>query len=90
MDPDAVFAMLALVGCGVFALTGMRMLLNYKIKRFETMKGGKSPETDEAIAELREQVHFLRGDVVDLQERLDFTERVLTRGQGNERAVGEP
>jgi hypothetical protein len=90
MDPDAVFAMLGLLGSGVFALIGMRMLLNYRIKRFETMKGGRSPETDEAIAELREQVHFLRGDVVDLQERLDFTERVLTRGQGNERAVGEP
>ncbi len=90
MDPDAVFAMVALAVSGVFALTGLRMFLNYRIKRFETTKGVRSPETNEAFAELREQIQFLRGDVVDLQERLDFTERVLTRGPGSERPVGEP
>jgi hypothetical protein len=90
MDPDAIFAMTALVGSGVFILLGLRMFLSYRIKRFETTKGGRSPETDEALAELRDQVHLLRGDIVDLQERLDFTERVLTRGQGSERAAGQP
>lgn len=85
MDPDAVFAMLALLMASGVALIGLRMFLNYRIKRFQAQGGGEQPrELDEGLAELREQMYLLRGDVADLQERMEFTERVLTRGQGGE------
>lgn len=89
MDPDAIAPLIALVGLGVFTLAGMRMLLSYRIKRFEAQGRGHPHELEESVAELRDQVQLLRGDIVDLQERMDFTERVLTRGQGGERPVGD-
>ena len=89
MDPDTIAPLIALVGLGVFTLAGMRMFLAYRIRRFEAQGRGHPHELEESITELRDQVHLLRNDVVELQERMDFTERVLTRGQGNERPVGE-
>lgn len=89
MDPDVIAPLIALVMMGAVGLVGMRMLLTYRIKRLEAMGGGRSPELEESLAELRDQVQQLRGDVVDLHERLDFTERVLTRGQHGERPVGD-
>lgn len=89
MDQDAVAALMATVMFGVFVLTGMKMFLAYRIKRFQAQQGDRPPELDEAIADLRDQMHLLRGDVEDLQERMDFHERVLTRGQANDRAADE-
>jgi hypothetical protein len=89
MDPDTIAPLIALVGLGVFTLAGMRMFLAYRIRRFEAQRRGHPHELEESITELRDQVHLLRNDVVELQERMDFTERVLTRGQGNERPIAE-
>lgn len=85
MDPDAVFAMVALFLLSGVSLVGLRMLLNYRIKRIQAQGGAERPrELEEGLAELREQMYLLRGDVTDIQERLDFTERVLTRGKDGE------
>ena len=88
MDPDAIAPLIAMVGMGVFTLAGLRMFLAYRIKRIEAQGRGHPHELEESVADLRDQVHLLRGDLVDLQERMDFTERVLARGQG-ERPLGE-
>jgi short-subunit dehydrogenase involved in D-alanine esterification of teichoic acids len=91
VDPDAVFAMFALLMTGGAALIGLRMFLNYRIKRFQAQASGERPPAlDEGLAELKEQMYLLRGDVADLQERMDFTERVLTRGQGGEKPLAQP
>ena len=45
----------------------------------------RDPATDQELAELRQTVERLGGDVAELQERLDFAERVLT--QQRERQV---
>jgi hypothetical protein len=83
MDPDLFAPLLALVGLGTFSLIGLRMLLNYRVKRLQAQGGGGAQhrELAEGLAELRDQVYLLRGDVADLHERVDFTERVLARGR---------
>ena len=43
-------------------------------------RGGSDPELQSEIAELREQVVDLTQRVGESEERLDFTERLLTRG----------
>jgi hypothetical protein len=86
MNAEVIAPLIATVMFGVFVLTGMKMFLGYRIKRLQAQKEGRPPELDEAIADLRDQMHLLRGEVVDLQERMDFHERVLTRGQAGERA----
>jgi hypothetical protein len=82
MDPDLFAPLLALVGLGTFSLIGLRMLLDYRIKRFQGHGGGaQTRELAEGLAELRDQVYLLRGELSDLHERVDFTERVLARGR---------
>jgi len=91
VNPEPVFALIALLAiCGV-GLVGLRMLLNYRIKRLQAQGGGDAPrELVEGLVELKEQMYQIRGDVADLQERMEFTERVLTRGQTEARPPLKP
>ena len=43
---------------------------------------------EEGMLEIREHVAALRGDVDELQERVDFTERVLTKNREGELRLG--
>lgn len=82
MNAEVLAPLIALLGLGTLALVGLRMFLTYRIKRFQARGGGvPSPELEDGLAELRDQVHLLRGDLTELQERVDFTERVLARGR---------
>jgi len=38
-----------------------------------------SPETDARIAQLEDEVHSLRQELAETQERVDFTERLLAK-----------
>jgi len=38
-----------------------------------------SPETDARIAQLEDEVHTIRQELTETQERLDFTERLLAK-----------
>ena len=46
---------------------------------------GHSAEPSDEILELRDQVELLRTEIGDVQERLDFAERLLARGRDPER-----
>ena len=60
----------------------------------DRIRGGgreKSNELQERVADLLEEVDRVRDELVDVQERLDFLERVLPRGTGaNRLPSGEP
>jgi hypothetical protein len=87
---DAIAPLIALLGLGTFSLIGLRMWLGYKARRLELGSGRGDPtRVEELVEELRTELQLLRGDVNDLHERLDFTERVLTRGQGTEPNTGK-
>jgi hypothetical protein len=86
MDPliaEAIAPLLALLGVGTFSLIGLRMYLGHRTRRLELSAGQLSAHLEETIEELRHEVQGLRGDVGELQERVDFAERLLTRGQEN-------
>ena len=71
-----------MVGIGTFTLVGLKMYWGFKTKRLELEKGaGSSERLVELMGDLRDEMHALRGEVSDLQERVDFAERLLTRGQ---------
>jgi hypothetical protein len=79
---DAIAPLIALLGLGTFALIGLRMFLGYKARRLELSSGrGDAGRVDELVEELRNEVQALRGDLGELHERMDFAERLLTRGQ---------
>jgi tRNA A58 N-methylase Trm61 len=47
--------------------------------RQQRMQQHRDPIADQELAELRQTVERLGGDVAELQERLDFAERVLSQ-----------
>lgn len=89
MDPriaEAIAPLIALISIGSFVLIGMH--LRYKAKAFQ-----KSPRDSEEMVEMRrvlsdlvEHTQQLGDEVAELQERIDFHERLLTRGRD---AAGE-
>lgn len=78
---EAIAPLLALLGVGAFSLIGLRMYLGYRTRRLELTERAPSAHLEEAIEELRHEVQGLRGDVGELHERVDFAERLLTKGQ---------
>ena len=79
---DVIAPLIALLGLGTFSLVGLRMFLGYKARRLELSSGrGDAGRVEELVEELRNEVQALRGDLGELHERMDFAERMLTRGQ---------
>lgn len=87
MDPGS-----AILGLGVMAglvlITGLisRSVIQYARLRAESRHSGS--EILGEIAGLRDQVDELRHQLMETQERIDFTERLLTRGRGETHEVG--
>jgi hypothetical protein len=47
--------------------------------RLRASNRAAGPDNTHEVAELREAVQRLSGDIADLQERVDFTERLLAK-----------
>jgi hypothetical protein len=92
VDRDVVFALcavIALVSASGVGLLALRMLLSYRIKRLQARSGAElAPELEDGLAELKEQMYLLRGDLTELQERVEFAERLLARERDDRRLPG--
>jgi hypothetical protein len=85
MDPAVVEVLgpvAALTGIGAMILIGMKMRYSH-LRHTKLAKGGgqEVEQLTEAVDSLRDEVRELREGMVDLYERVEFTERMLTRGQ---------
>ena len=83
MPPDVIegiMAITAMLSLGGFTLIGLRMFLRYREARLRIGQGGDTEQLTQALEGLQEQIFSLRGEVTDLHERIDFAERLLTRG----------
>jgi len=93
MGPDIIAPIMAVVGMlsiGSLVLIGMKMRYQHKAKMLEQPKDGEDMERlVDAMDSIYEQSRALREDIGELQERLDFHERLLTKGTDDgERAEG--
>lgn len=83
MDPafaEALAPLLAMVALGGAVLIGMKMRYNYLAKiRAGGADKAELARVTETVERLRDEVGDLREVVVELGERVDFTERVLAR-----------
>ncbi len=84
MDPvalDVIMPFLALMGIGTMVLIGLKLRYNHKARLAD--KEGRSEDVERltaAVGDLMDEVHALREGMTDLNERIEFTERMLTRG----------
>ncbi len=62
---------------GFFSLMGLKTWSNHQLKMRET-QGGDNERLTEAVQQLYDEVGSLRDDLAELNERVDFTERMLS------------
>jgi len=85
MDPNIIEPIMAVFGMlsiGSLVLIGMKMRYQHKATMLQQPKS--SEELDrlaDAMDSIYEQTRALREDIGELQERLDFHERLLTKGK---------
>ncbi len=66
----------------IFGVTGavgaLALILRFKLKKKELEMRGSDPELGPAVHALRDDLNDTRAQLAEVQERLDFTERLLT------------
>jgi hypothetical protein len=87
MDPavfEGIMAVTAMLGIGSFVLIGMKMRFDHKAKMLDQPKNAEEVERlVDAMDSMYEQTRALREEIGELQERLDFHERLLTKPKGD-------
>jgi len=86
---NVVFPILGM-GIGVWVLYNGFRIAKHSIDRHHERELAKSGGSPEALAQLSERVERLEElgfRVHELEERVDFTERVLTKGRGPDGAA---
>ena len=82
---EGIMPVIAMLGMGTFVLIGMKLRFDHKAKMLDQTKGVEDLERlTEAMDSIFEQTRALREDIGELQERLDFHERLLTRPKEEE------
>ena len=87
MDPvlaDVLAPLIATFGIGTMVLIGMKLRYNHKARI--AAQTGSSEDVDRiahAVGDLIDEVQSLREGLVDLNERMEFSERLLTQGRPN-------
>jgi len=94
---EAVAPFLAIMGVGKMILIGMKMRLTARIHESSNRNRVEKDSEDverltDTVDALHEQVRLMRDEFADLHERVDFAERLLSRGEinPNESAVPTP
>lgn len=76
----ALFFSTGAIGVGLIMLSGFRMKLKHRLE-LQRLQGGSQDDVDQLREELHDVLEQQNAQITDLQERLDFTERLLTKGK---------
>ena len=60
------------------------LILRYKLKNKELEMRGSDPELGREVDALRDDLNDTRAQLAEVQERLDFAERVLASGRASQ------
>ncbi len=66
----------------VIAFTAM--IIRFKLKKKDLEMRGSDAELGPVVDELRDDLNDTRAQLADMQERLDFAERLLTAGRASQ------
>lgn len=75
-DPDVVIIFGTLGSVGVLSV-----ILWFRLKKKELEMQGGDPELGPVVDALRDDLNDTRAQLAEMQERLDFAERLLTAGR---------
>jgi hypothetical protein len=77
-----IFALAIPVAAVIF--NGIQKVAKIHLEEARVRAGALSEGAESELAALREEVAALRGELGEVQERLDFAERLLTQGRSPE------
>ncbi|MCZ6918109.1 MAG: hypothetical protein O7I93_15155 [Gemmatimonadetes bacterium] len=83
MSPDAIEAICAFAGItslGIIVLVGMKMRWNHKMQMLKNKGGECVDRLAELVDGFHDEVRALREENAELNERVDFAERLLSQG----------
>jgi hypothetical protein len=84
LDPDVVAVIVGPIA-GVAGVTLFTLLIiRFKLKKKELEIRGSDPELGPEVDALRDDLNDTRAQLADMQERLDFAERLLTAGRASQ------
>ncbi len=88
LDPDVVGAFVGpIVGVpGIIVFTAL--VMRFKLKKKELEMRGSDPELGPVVDALRDDLNDTRAQLAEVQERLDFAERVLAAGRASQEDRG--
>ena len=80
--PEEVAVLIFVAMLGGFSLSGLNMILKARGRRHSEVGRQEVDRLTDAVENLHDQVYQLRDSVAELHERVDFAERLLTKGEG--------
>ncbi len=80
---DEVQLMIIIMGALAFSST-VWALVHFKLKKKELEMRGSDPELGPEVDALRDDLNDTRAQLAEMQERLDFAERLLTAGRASQ------
>ena len=81
--PVEVQTISIIMGAVAFSST-VWALVHFKLKKTELETQGSDPELGPEVDALRDDLNDTRAQLADMQERLDFAERLLTAGRASQ------
>ncbi len=60
------------------------LIIGYKLRNKELEMRGSDPQLGPEVDALRDEINDTRAQLAEMQERLDFTERLLAAGSGSQ------
>jgi hypothetical protein len=84
MDPalaEIIGPVFALTAMGTFILIGIRMRFNHKYRMLNRENPEQVERLTDAVQALHDDVRVMRDEMLELHERMDFAERMLTSGK---------
>ncbi len=85
--PVEVQTISIIMGAVAFSST-VWALVHFKLKKTELEMRGSDPELGPEVDALRDDLDDTRAQLADMQERLDFAERLLTAGRASKEDRG--
>ena len=85
LDPGIVDTILIVPGIILFTA----LIIRFKLKKKELETRGSDPALGPEVDALRDDLNDTRAQLAEVQERLDFAERMLTAGRASQDEKGK-
>ena len=89
MDPGILVPITLFISIAAVPVLFTALIIRFKLKKKELEMRGSDPELGPVVDELRDDLNDTRVQLADMQERLDFAERLLTAGRASQDEKGK-